>query len=88
MVDVRIYTTPSCGYCIAAIGLLRNKRVAFENINVAGDAKARAWLAKETGQQTVPQIFINGRSVGGYRELSGLDQRGELDVLLSTAGAT
>lgn len=82
MAEVRIYTTPTCGYCMAAIALLRSKRVPYENINVAGDSAKRAWLEETTGQRTVPQVFIDGRSIGGYRELSGLDRAGELDALL------
>jgi glutaredoxin 3 len=83
MAEIRIYTTPTCGYCMAALALLRNKRVPYENVNVAGDSKTREWLVQATGQRTVPQIFIDGRSVGGYSELSSLDRRGELDAMLA-----
>lgn len=85
MAEVRIYTTPTCGYCMAALSLLREKGVAFENVNVAGDAETRAWLAETTGQRTVPQVFISGRSIGGYDDLSALDRRGQLDALLAAA---
>lgn len=85
MAEVRIYTTPTCPYCIAALALLRRKRVPFDNVNVAGDTAKRAWLAEVTGRTTVPQVFIDGRPVGGYTDLEALDDAGELDRLLGLA---
>lgn len=80
---VTIYTTNYCPYCRAAKNLLAGKGVDFEEINVEGDDTKRAWLVEATGQRTVPQIFINGKSIGGFQELSELDQSGKLDSLLS-----
>lgn len=79
---VKLYTRRGCGYCIAAERLLRGKGIAYEHLDVTGDHEARQWLARETGQPTVPQIFIDGRSIGGYTELAGLERSGELDRLL------
>ena len=56
--------------------------MTYERVDVDGDRAARAWLRDETGQSTVPQVFIAGRSVGGYSDIAALDRRGELDVLL------
>jgi glutaredoxin 3 len=81
--DVRIYTTRFCGYCVAAKRLLGARGVAYEEIDVSGDDSRRAWLVQTTGQRTVPQIFIRGESIGGYRELAALDGSGELRGLLS-----
>ena len=81
--QVKIYTTRTCPYCHAAERLLRDKRVAFEQIDVTGDRATRDWLEEQTGQGTVPQILINGKSLGGYSDLSALDGRGELDTLLA-----
>jgi glutaredoxin 3 len=82
MPRVEIYCTASCPYCIMACSLLRKKRVTFEEIDVGDDDDKRAWLRKETGRQTVPQVFIDGKSVGGYDDLAALDKSGQLDVLL------
>ncbi len=83
-----IYTTPSCPYCIAAKRLLNEKQVAFEEISVAGDAAARAKMTELAGGRwTVPQIFIDGRSIGGCDDLYQLDADGELDAMLSANGA-
>ena len=81
--EVKIYTREGCGYCTAALRLLTSKGVQFEHIDATGDPTTRRWLAEVTGQSTVPQIFIDGRSVGGYTDIRALDQRGELDRLLA-----
>jgi len=84
MAEVKIYTREACGYCAAAERLLTQKQIPYEEIDATNDPKTRAWLVKETGQHTVPQIFIDGRSIGGYSELAALDRSGELDKLLGT----
>lgn len=83
MAKVLIYTTPSCGYCVAAKRFLTTvKHVEYEEIDVAHDGAKRAWLVGVTGQQTVPQIFIGERSIGGYTDMRALDASGQLDPLL------
>jgi glutaredoxin 3 len=74
-----IYTTSWCPYCIRATRLLKSKGWKFEEIDVDGDDEKRAWLRRVTGRRTVPQIFIEEESVGGYDEIAALDRRGELD---------
>jgi glutaredoxin 3 len=79
---VLVYRTPYCPYCSMATRLLTQEEIAFTEIDVTGDHERRRWLLSATGQRTVPQIFINGRSIGGFEELSGLARRGELHPLL------
>jgi glutaredoxin 3 len=81
--EIKVYTTPYCGFCRMALRLLDQKGAAYEQIDVTGDGEKRAWLREATGQRTVPQIFINGESIGGYMELSALDRSGELDRKLA-----
>jgi glutaredoxin 3 len=75
---VKIYTTRYCGYCRMAKQLLANRGVAYDEIDVTGDDRAREWLVEATGRYTVPQIFIGEESIGGYDDLSVLDRTGEL----------
>jgi len=82
--EVKIYTRKWCGYCTAAERLLRQKGIAFEQIDCTGDQEKRRWLVEVTGRTTVPQIFVNGQPIGGYDDLRALDHRGELDRLLET----
>lgn len=79
---VTIYVTDYCGFCARAKRLLTQKRVRFTEVNVEDRTDLRAWLREASGQRTVPQIFINGRSVGGFTDISALDEAGELDPLL------
>jgi glutaredoxin 3 len=83
MADVRIYTTTYCGYCRAAKSLLSERGVTFAEIDCTEDANTRRWLIEQTGQRTVPQIFIGGVPIGGFSELSALDQAGKLEPILA-----
>jgi glutaredoxin 3 len=79
---VKIYTTSTCGYCHAALKLLRSKNIEFEQIDVSRAPDVRRWLADTTGRTSVPQIFINDVAVGGYTDIAALDQAGKLEPLL------
>ncbi len=85
MADVVMYRTRFCPYCMRAALLLKAKGVAFREIDVSNDPDTRERLLRETGSHTVPQIFINGASVGGYDDIAALDRRGALDPLLHAA---
>lgn len=80
---VQVYSTPWCPYCVRARALLRRLEIDFDEIDVSDDRDKRAWLVGATGQRTVPQIFIDGRSIGGFTELDALNRRGQLQPLLS-----
>jgi glutaredoxin 3 len=81
-VRVEMYRTRYCPYCTMAARVLDQRGVPFTEIDVSGDYERRRWLAQATGRRTVPQIFIDGRSIGGYEELAALARRGELERLL------
>jgi glutaredoxin 3 len=83
MAEVVVYRTPFCGYCFRVKHLLESKGVPFQEVDVSGDQDKRRWLAEVTRQRTVPQVFINGKSIGGFAELAQLDRRGDLDRLLA-----
>ena len=83
MAEVRIYTTTYCGFCRAAKSLLSERGAAFQEIDCTEDAATRQWLIEQTGQRTVPQIFIAGVPVGGFSELSALDRAGKLTPILA-----
>ncbi|CAG4892363.1 glutaredoxin 3 [Paraburkholderia saeva] len=87
MSSVTIYSTPTCPYCLAAKALLRGKGVTYNDISIEGDREAAVALAKKTGRRTVPQIYIGATHVGGFDDLSALDQDGRLDALLRREAA-
>jgi len=80
---VAIYSTDYCGYCVRAKALFTKKGVPYDEIDVSDRGDLRQWLMAATRQRTVPQIFINGRSVGGFIDIAELDRKGTLDRLLS-----
>lgn len=80
---VVLYVTEYCGFCRMAEGLLQRKSIPFEAVDVTHLSDARNWLIDQTGQRTVPQIFIKGQSIGGYSELSALDRAGKLMPMLA-----
>ena len=75
---VTVYTTDICPYCTAAKNLLKEKGITYIEVNVTNDDNKREWLREKTGQRTVPQIFFDDESVGGYSDLANLDQKGLL----------
>ena len=86
MADPRVivYSQPFCGYCSAAKRLLTAKGAEFTEIDVMFEPKHRdEMIERSGGRRTVPQIFIDGRHIGGYDDLSALDKTGELDRLLA-----
>lgn len=83
MAEVIVYTTDYCPYCTRAKGLLQRKKIDFVEINVSNDPGKRAWLVEATKRRTVPQIFINGKAIGGSDELHALDRDGKLDALIA-----
>ena len=84
MPKIEIYTTPFCPYCDRAKALLARKGVAFEELDAPhGSAARRSATERSGGRTTVPQIFIDGRAIGGSDELAALDRAGKLDALLA-----
>ena len=83
---VTLYTTSWCPYCAAAKSLLREKGVAFTEIDVEKTPGSRAAMVQRAGGRTsVPQIFIGDTHVGGCDDLHALDRAGKLDPLLAAA---
>ncbi len=86
MPTVEIYTQPWCPYCSRAIGLFQKKGVAFTEIDAPGGTAERAEAQRRSGGLTsVPQIFIDGRHIGGSDDLMALEAAGKLDPLLRAA---
>ena len=79
---IKIYSTTWCPSCVSAKSLLDSKGLKFEEINIEEIGISRENLAEITGGHTVPQIIINGSSIGGYDQLVLLNQAGKLDDML------
>ena len=84
MPKVEIYTKMTCPYCHRAKALLKQKGVDPAEIAVDfGGDKKQEMMARAGGRMTVPQIFIDGRHVGGCDDLFELEHAGKLDGLLA-----
>jgi glutaredoxin 3 len=80
---VVMYATAWCPYCARARELLTAKGVAFREIDVDAQPDERETMIRRSGgRQTVPQIFIGERHLGGSDDLYDLDAAGALDPLL------
>ncbi len=83
MARVEMYSKTTCPYCYRAKDLLRGKGVSIEEYVIDGGGGKRDEMIDRAGRTTVPQIFIDGRHVGGCDDLFALDRQGRLDPLLA-----
>jgi glutaredoxin 3 len=83
MARVEIYSKFFCPYCAQAKRLLDAKGVEYEEYDITmGGQKRAEMMQRANGRHTVPQIFIDGRHIGGSDDLAALDGDGKLDPLL------
>jgi glutaredoxin 3 len=84
MAKIEIYTKQLCPYCTRAKALLASKGADFEEIDISmGGPRRSEMIDRAGGRTTVPQVFIDGRHIGGSDDLAALDRRGGLDPLLA-----
>lgn len=88
MAEVEIFTSPWCPYCWRAKRLLDRKGVRYVEVDLYAEPGRRGEMeARADGRRTVPQIFIDGRAIGGSDDLHALDAAGKLDGLLAEQAA-
>lgn len=83
MSDVLVYTTNACGFCTRVKMLLDAREIEYREINIARDPEAFVELARSSGMMTLPQVFVDGRLIGGYNETAEADRSGRLKELLA-----
>jgi len=84
MAKIEIYTKMMCPFCVRAKALLKTKGASFKDIPAYMDSSKRAEMRERSGgRNTFPQIFIDGKHIGGCDDLFALDARGGLDPLLT-----
>ena len=81
--EIEIYTWQFCPFCIRAKALLSQKGVKYTEYSIDGDQDARRKMSDRAGgARTVPQIFIDGKSIGGCDELYELERKNKLNSLI------
>lgn len=63
---VKVYSTPTCPYCVTLKQFLKDNNVEFEDINVAEDKKSADYMVEKSGQRGVPVCEIDEEMVVGF----------------------
>ena len=89
MPKIEIYTQPFCGYCYRAKKLLDDKGAEYEEIDIMErPARRDEMVRRADGRTSTPQIFIDGKGVGGSDDIAALNRKGELDPMLGLPADT
>ena len=83
MPKVEMYLKTTCPYCVRASALLAQKGIRPQEYDVGRGGELKEEMVQRSGRMTVPQIFIDGRHVGGCDDLFALERQGKLDQLLA-----
>lgn len=78
MNNIQIYSTQQCPYCVRAKALLQSKGLDYSETDITNDSELAQEMIDRSGNRTVPQIFIDGEAIGGFDELSVLNNHGKL----------
>ena len=73
MNHIQVYSTNQCPWCVRAKSLLQAEGLNYEEIDVSANQDRLLEMMERSGRRTVPQIFIDDVSIGGFDELSQLD---------------
>ncbi len=81
--QVTMLTSPTCGYCHAAKNLLQQQGTTYQEVDLIKDSEQAQQLLIQSGQRTVPQIFVNETPIGGFTELFKLIRDDEFDLTIT-----
>jgi monothiol glutaredoxin len=76
---------PQCGFSAQIVSILKKRNVDFLDVNILTDAELRQGLKEFSNWPTFPQLYVDGKLVGGCDIVTGMDQNGELDQVLSAS---
>ena len=79
MQQIEVYSTHDCPWCVRAKTLLESKGLDYEEIEISSDTAHALEMVERSGRRTVPQVFIEDESIGGFDELSALNREGKLN---------
>ncbi|HEX9665245.1 MAG TPA: Grx4 family monothiol glutaredoxin [Thermodesulfobacteriota bacterium] len=73
---------PQCGFSARVVQIINSYDVPFETVDVLADPEIRQGIKDYSDWPTIPQLFINGKFIGGCDICMEMDERGELEPLL------
>lgn len=76
--EVMLYTKAGCRYCSLATSLLDRLSIVYDSEDISNNPTLQQKLINDTGQYTVPYVFIRGEFIGGYTELAQMNNNGDL----------
>jgi monothiol glutaredoxin len=76
---------PACGFSNTVVQILKKEGASFETFNILADAEVRQGLKDYSSWPTFPQLYIDGKFVGGCDIVTEMHQAGELKALLGAA---
>jgi monothiol glutaredoxin len=79
---------PQCGFSATVVGILKEVGVPFGSFNILADGEMREGLKEYSSWPTFPQLYVNGKLVGGCDIVRDLHARGELSKVLAPASAS
>ena len=82
MPAIVLYTSATCGYCVAAKNFLKSRGLEWKEVRIDLDPAERARMVERARRTSVPQIFIGDTHVGGYDDMMALHRAGGLEPLL------
>ena len=82
MPEIVLYTSATCGYCVAAKNFLKSRGLEWKEVRIDLDPAERARMVERARRTSVPQIFIGETHVGGYDDMMALHRAGGLEPLL------
>jgi monothiol glutaredoxin len=73
---------PQCGFSARVVQIINSYDVPFETVDVLADPEIRQGIKDYSNWPTIPQLYINGKFIGGCDICMEMDERGELEPLL------
>jgi monothiol glutaredoxin len=73
---------PACGFSNAVVQILKKEGVEFDTFNILADQEVRQGLKEYSSWPTFPQLYVDGKFVGGCDIVTEMHENGELKTLL------
>lgn len=78
---------PQCGFSAAVVDVFNRLGAPYQTVNVLEDPEIRDGIKAFSNWPTIPQIYIEGKFIGGCDIVREMYQRGELQPLVQAAAA-